>query len=168
MSKLKLSNGVVYAIADYATQNSFVILLGSLTVSEVLETLTEENLSEIQFSTNSGAVTGTYYNQLLCNYVENDNTLIVNINDADLCRYGLILNEDNRITSAPAQRYAPADAIIVDTLPEGNIGDYQYIDGEFIYNPLPKEEPVETPSQLDIIEAQITYTAMMTGTLLEE
>lgn len=29
-----------------------------------------------------------------------------------------------------------------------------------------KPEPVKTPSQLDIIEAQITYTAMMTDTLL--
>ena len=28
-------------------------------------------------------------------------------------------------------------------------------------------EPIVTPSQLDIIEAQVTYTAMMTDTLLE-
>lgn len=28
-------------------------------------------------------------------------------------------------------------------------------------------EPEPTPSQLDIIEAQVTYTAMMTDTLLE-
>jgi len=28
-------------------------------------------------------------------------------------------------------------------------------------------EPTPTPSQLDIIEAQVTYTAMMTDTLLE-
>ena len=28
-------------------------------------------------------------------------------------------------------------------------------------------EPVQTPSHLDIIEAQVTYTAMMTDTLLE-
>ena len=30
-----------------------------------------------------------------------------------------------------------------------------------------KPEPPETPSQLDAIEAQVTYTAMMTDTLLE-
>ena len=29
-------------------------------------------------------------------------------------------------------------------------------------------EPEETPSPLDLIEAQVTYTAMMTDTLLEE
>lgn len=28
-------------------------------------------------------------------------------------------------------------------------------------------KPIQTPSQLDIIEAQVTYTAMMTDTLLE-
>lgn len=33
---------------------------------------------------------------------------------------------------------------------------------------VPEVEPVEeVPSQLDIIEAQVTYTAMMTDTLLE-
>ena len=30
------------------------------------------------------------------------------------------------------------------------------------------EETVETPTQLDRIEAQVTYTAMLTNTLLEE
>ena len=30
-----------------------------------------------------------------------------------------------------------------------------------------KKEQIESPSQLDIIEAQVTYTAMMTDTLLE-
>jgi hypothetical protein len=55
---------------------------------------------------------------------------------------------------------------IVNTLPEGNLYDYQYINGEFVYNPLPREEIIEQPSQNDLIEAQITYTAMMTDTLL--
>ena len=166
MYKLKLSSGVTYIISDYATPNSFVIILDTLTSAEVLETLTEENLSKIQFLTDSNAVTGTYYNKLLCGYTDNGRAMTVNINDADLCRYGLVLNEDNRIIDASIQRYAPSDAIIVESLPEGNLYDYQYINNEFIYNPLPKEEPEETPSQLDIIEAQIAYTAMMTGTLL--
>ena len=36
-------------------------------------------------------------------------------------------------------------------------------------SPLPPAEPTpeEEPSQLDMIEAQVTYTAMMTDTLLE-
>lgn len=56
---------------------------------------------------------------------------------------------------------------IVESFPEGDLYEYRYIDGEFIHDPLPVEEVVETPSQLDLIEAQVTYTAMMTDTLLE-
>lgn len=39
-------------------------------------------------------------------------------------------------------------------------GEYTIVDDS-------AEEVIE-PTQLDIIEAQVTYTAMMTGTLLEE
>ena len=42
-------------------------------------------------------------------------------------------------------------------------GDYQQIQ---VY--IPCGEPDTTPSQLDRIEAQLVYTAMMTGTLVEE
>lgn len=167
MSKLKLYNGIIYPIADYATPNNFVIFLGSLTVSEVLATLTERNLSKIQFLTDNGAVTGTYQNKLLCGYTDNSNTLAVSINDADLCRYGLVLDENNRIVDALVQRYAPEGTIIVDTLPDGNIADYLYVNGEYVHEPLPIVEVQEQPSQLDIIEAQVTYTALMTDTLLE-
>ena len=85
-------------------------------------------------------------------------------------KYALNLSEDYRILSAcvvlPNGNYY--NMPIVEFLPEGNICDYQYIDNEFVYNPLPKEESEVKPSQLDIIEAQITYTAMMTDTLLIE
>ena len=61
-------------------------------------------------------------------------------------KYALNLDNDNRILSAckvlPKGNYN--NMPIVGTLPEGNLPDYQYIDNEFIYNPLPKEE-VETP-----------------------
>lgn len=80
-------------------------------------------------------------------------------------KYALNLSEDGRILSVTYPEYAPADAVIVDSLPEGNTADYLYVDGEYIYDPLP--EPEDVPSQLDIIEAQVTYTAMMTDTLLE-
>lgn len=41
------------------------------------------------------------------------------------------------------------------------------LDGVYTVEDDGQPEPVETPSQLDIIEAQVTYTAMMTDTLLE-
>ena len=84
-------------------------------------------------------------------------------------RIALCLWENNRIHSAwkvlPNGNYDGMP--IVEKLPEGNLPDYQYINGEFVYDPLPVIEPEATPSQLDIIEAQVTYTAMMTDTLLE-
>ena len=80
-------------------------------------------------------------------------------------KYALNLAEDRRILSATCEEFSPDDAVLVDELPDGNIADYLYLDGEYVYDPLPI--PAETPSQLDIIEAQVTYTAMMTDTLLE-
>lgn len=82
-------------------------------------------------------------------------------------KYALNLAEDGRILSATYPQYAAADAVTVDALPDGNIADYVYKDGDFIHAPLPVEVVEETPSQMDRIEAQVTYTAMMTDTLLE-
>ena len=82
-------------------------------------------------------------------------------------RYALNLDKDGRILSATFEEYAAADAVIVDELPEGDISDYLYINGKYVHEPLLKPDPAEIPSQLDRIEAQITYTAMITDTLLE-
>ena len=82
-------------------------------------------------------------------------------------KYALNLSEDFRILSATFEKYAPADAVIVAELPKGNIADYRFVDGAFVYDPVPVEPVEEAPSQLDIIEAQVAYTAIMTDTLLE-
>ena len=82
--------------------------------------------------------------------------------------YALNISEiDGRILSATFKQYAPVDAICVDALPEGDIHEYRYENGQFIHDPLPVIDVEETPTQLDIIEAQVSYTAMMTDTLLE-
>lgn len=168
MSKIKFSNDSVYSISDYAAPNRFVVLLDNLTATDVLENLTEENLSEIQFMTDDGAVTGVYHSKLLCGYEEYENMLKVRINDADLCRYGLMLDEDNRIVSAIEQRYAPDNAVIVNALPDGDIHDYLYVDGEYIYSPLPIPEPEEPqPTQEDRIAALEEQNAFLTECLLE-
>ena len=64
--------------------------------------------------------------------------------------YALNLAEDGRILSATYPQYAPADAVIVNTLPDGDITDYLYVDGEYIYDPLPK------PSNLPVAPRNIT------------
>lgn len=81
--------------------------------------------------------------------------------------YALNLNEENRILSVTFDKYASANQPRVEELPESDISEYKYIDGEFIHDPLPVEEIIEEPTQLDKIEAQVAYTAMMTDTLLE-
>lgn len=159
MSNIRLYDGTIYAVTDYAEPNNFTILLNGMDAEAVIATITEENLSEIQFITDKGEVTGVYRSQKLCGYMLEEDRLEVFIKDADLCRYGLTLDEDGRIVSATEQRYAPADAVIVDKLPEGNMTDYLYIDGEYVYNPLPKpDEPDLQPTQeerITALEAQL-------------
>ena len=86
----------------------------------------------------------------------------------------LNLNEDNRILSAcvvlPNGNYD--DMPIVEELPDGNLLDYQYINNEYIYNPLPKEEPAEpTPSledRVSALETTVNTTVVEYNTVLKE
>lgn len=69
--------------------------------------------------------------------------------------YALNLNEENRILSAcvvlPNGNYDGMP--IVDSLPDGDIADYLYIDGEYVYNPLPFEETESTVTDAQRLEA---------------
>ena len=82
-------------------------------------------------------------------------------------RYALNLAEDGHILSVTFEKYATDNMPVVEELPEGDVADYRYVNEEFVYDPIPKPVVEEFPSQLDILEAQVTYTAMMTDTLLE-
>lgn len=53
--------------------------------------------------------------------------------------YALNLAEDGRILSATYPKYAPADAVLVEALPEGDISEYVYKDGEYIHEPVEQE-----------------------------
>ena len=55
-------------------------------------------------------------------------------------KYALNLSNDNRILSATFSKYAGENATLVDNLPDGNITDYLYQDGEYVYSPIPVEE----------------------------
>lgn len=81
--------------------------------------------------------------------------------------YALNLDTDKRILSATFDEFAPADQPRVETLPEGDITDYKYIDNEFVYDPLPKPEPPEPQptinERLDILENAILDIADIIG-----
>ena len=68
--------------------------------------------------------------------------------------YSLNLSEDNRILSACVCLEGFEYKNIVDTLPDGEMSDYKYIDGEYVYDPLPEPEPQpEEPTTNDILDA---------------
>ena len=55
--------------------------------------------------------------------------------------YSLNLDKDGRILSACICLEGFDYKNIVDALPEGDISDYKYVDGKYVYDPLPKPEP---------------------------
>lgn len=59
--------------------------------------------------------------------------------------YALNLGEGGRILSAcVVLSIGNYDGMPqVDSLPEGDISDYKYLDGEYVYDPLPEPEPPE-------------------------
>ena len=68
--------------------------------------------------------------------------------------YSLNLDTDNRILSACVCLEGFEYENIVDVLPEGDISDYKYIDGKYVYNPLPEPEPQPAePTADEIIDA---------------
>lgn len=61
--------------------------------------------------------------------------------------YALQIDNTNRINRWEFTKYVPTTLldqyILVNTLPEGNLPDYLYVNGEYVYDPLPRPEPVE-------------------------
>lgn len=55
--------------------------------------------------------------------------------------YALNLSEDGRILSACVCLEGQIYENIVNTLPDGDITDYKYINSEYVYDPLSKPEP---------------------------
>ena len=64
-------------------------------------------------------------------------------------RYALNLGADGRVLSATFEEYAVPGQPIVSELPEGNVNDYRFVDGEFVYDPLP------VPSDCQVAEKSI-------------
>jgi hypothetical protein len=80
-------------------------------------------------------------------------------------KYAFNLAGDGRILSATYAKYAPADAVQVDELPDGNLSDYRYVDGKYIHDPLPKpSEPERVPSDSErIAELEEALDMLLSG-----
>lgn len=67
--------------------------------------------------------------------------------------YALNLNADDRILSAcVVLPSTPETMPRVDSLPDGDINDYLYVDGEYVYDPLPvPPEPTPEPTADELI-----------------
>lgn len=53
-------------------------------------------------------------------------------------KYALNLASDGRVLSATYEKYAPANAVLTNELPEGDISEYRYVGGEYIHDPIPE------------------------------
>ena len=71
-------------------------------------------------------------------------------------KYALNLSAENRILSATLPKYAPTNAIIVDSLPEGDITDYLCFNDVFIYSPVEVVIPIE--QQIAELKAELEST----------
>lgn len=79
------------------------------------------------------------------------------------------VDKTNRITAASYDYHCGEGEIEVAIPAEitlDHIHEYLYVDEKFVHDPT-IEPVVEVATQLDRIEAQVAYTAMMTDTLLE-
>lgn len=76
-------------------------------------------------------------------------------------KFAINLSDDGRILSATYERFATSGAILIDELPDGNLADYLYQDGEIVYSPLPDPEQsvedkiAELKAQLDATDYKI-------------
>ena len=66
-------------------------------------------------------------------------------------KYALNLSEDGRILSATFEKYAVENMPLVDILPDGDISEYIYRNGEYIHDPFPEPEIVERITTDDVL-----------------
>lgn len=58
-------------------------------------------------------------------------------------------NDGNRILSCTFEEFAPPDQPRVMEMPDDDLTQYRYVDGEYIYDPLPQPEPPEPVETTD-------------------
>lgn len=83
----------------------------------------------------------------------------------------LITADDGRFLRLTKEQYEQGYGVLIDesTLPEGDLANYKYIDGEWISDPLPApEEPVDDVAELKTrVAEQQELIDSLTGCILE-
>lgn len=71
--------------------------------------------------------------------------------------YALTLDDNYRIISTTYSKYASPNSHLVSELPEGDLYNYLYIDGKFIYSPIPETEVEDKhiPTPQDDIDSML-------------
>ena len=82
-------------------------------------------------------------------------------------KYALSLSDDGRILSVTFEQYALADAVLVDELPEGNVADYLFVNGEYVYDPIPVPEVENAPTDAERIAELEEALAMLLNEVTE-
>ena len=99
----------------------------------------------------------------------NENTVIdpatgEEVEVIDIKLYALNLAEDGRILSVTYDEYAPPEQPRTGTLPDGDISEYRYANGEFIHDPLPQPdpEPAEPTAEEDLQAMAVDHEYRLT------
>jgi len=73
--------------------------------------------------------------------------------------FALCLENDRILAAVVALPCTPPSMPRVDTLPSGEITDWLYKNGEFVYDPLPRPDPpAPEPSADDVLNALLGVT----------
>lgn len=76
-------------------------------------------------------------------------------------KYALNISETNAVLSATYEEFAWEGCPIVDHLPEGDITDYDFIDGEYVLNEERKAERERAEEEAENLATEADYLALL-------
>lgn len=79
-------------------------------------------------------------------------------------KYALNLADDGRVLSVTREQYAPIGSVLMDELPDGNVADYRYANGEYVYDPRPVPAVEKVPTDTErITELEEALAMLLNG-----
>lgn len=85
-------------------------------------------------------------------------------------RYWLNLDANGRVLSAAGYRdedNAPESAVIVDTLPNGDVYDYIFTGGSYVYDPVVREPVVQQPTETEKLKTRVSANEAATAAIMD-